>query len=129
LERHVIDEKGRGKYRHLLASPYLIYKQIRPAHQIGMAVLNGPVDKPGDAVEQLAARGDLIGSRAVVEAYTELYYDPSKETNKRGAAGRGRGSFRRFGRVLLQLDRTFDLGSMPASKIRDLLPSEFDRYR
>jgi len=129
LERHVIDGKGRGKYRHLLASPYLIYKQIRPAYQIGMAVLNGPVDMPGEAVEQLTGRNDLIGNRAVVEAYTELYYDRSTETYKPGARGNGRGSCRRFGKVLLQLDRTFDLGSMPASKIKDLMPSEFDRYR
>lgn len=129
LERHVIAEKGRGRYRHLLASPYLIHKQLRPAYQAGMAVLNGSVHRPGEVVEQLVGRQDLIGNRAVVEAHTQLYYDRDRAANKVGAAGRGRGCANRFGIVLLQLDRTFDLGSMSASKIIDLLPSEFDRYR
>jgi hypothetical protein len=129
LERHVISEKGRARYRHLLASPYLIHKQLRPVYQIGMAVLNGPVHQPGEVVEQLVGCQDLIGNRAVVEAYTALYYDHSEGDNKRGVAGRGRGCASRFGIVLNQFDRTFDLGSMSASQIIDLLPVEFDRYR
>ena len=52
--RHLFDSEDRtGKYRHLLASPYVIYKQLYPAYRRGMAVLQGPVHPPGEVVEQI----------------------------------------------------------------------------
>ena len=129
--RHLFDSEDRtGKYRHLLASPYVIYKQLYPAYRRGMAVLQGPVHTPGEVVEQIVGRNDLIGNPHVVEAYTNLYFDTSNNSIKYGAAGRRSGCANRFGTLLNQFDRTYDLGSMSATQIVDLLPSpEFDRYR
>jgi hypothetical protein len=127
--RHVIGEKGRNKYRHLLASPYTIYSSFRPAHLRAMAALYTPVHTPGEIAEQITGSQNLVSIPNVVEAYTSLYFDASKNWHKPGAAGAGRGSSRRMSVVLNQFDRTFDLGSMTAQQILDLLPVEFDRFK
>ena len=128
-DRHVIDPKGRGPYRHLLQAPYTIYSSFRGSYRDAMAALYTAVSAPGELAEQITGRQHLVSIRSVVKAYTELYFDPFKGTHKKDAAGRRRGSASRFGVVLNQLDRTFDLGSMSANQILDLLPSEFDRYK
>ena len=129
VARHIAGERGRNRYRHLLESPYLIYRSFKPAHLLAMAVLNTPVHQPGEVVEQMVGRQYLIGNRTVVEAYTQLYFDHQTGENKVGAGGRARGCSNRYGIVLSQFDRTFDLGLMSAQQIIDLLPDEFDRYR
>ena len=57
-----------------------------------------------------------------------LYVDPNTGLHKRGAAGRGPGSARRLAEVLGQFDMTWDLYSMSASSILDILPKEFNRF-
>ena len=39
------------------------------------------------------------------------------------------GSFPRFGRLLDQLDRTFDLHDLSPQRLWELLPDEFDGYK
>jgi len=94
-----------------------------------MAVLYTPVHQPGEIAEQVTGSQHLVSNPNVVETYTSLYIDPSTGWHKRGAAGAGRGSARRLSPVLNQFDRTFDLGSMSAAQIIDLLPAEFDRFK
>ncbi|RZU51211.1 hypothetical protein EV385_3020 [Krasilnikovia cinnamomea] len=119
----------RRYYRHLLAGPYRIYKAHRENPDLAMAVLATPVNAPGDVVEQFASRQEFIVNRNLLQAITELYYDPATQKIKRGAATKGGGSARRLAAVLNQFDLTWDIHGMPSSRMLELLPAEFARFR
>lgn len=119
----------RKYYRHLLAGPYRIYRAHRDKPECTLALLCGPLHQPGDIVEQLASRQELVTNVAVMEAATELYIDSDTKQPKRGAAGRSGGSARRLADVLNQFDVTWDLYAMKADDLVQILPSEFDRFR
>ncbi len=119
----------RKYYRHLLAGPYRIYRAHRDNPERALAVLYGPLDRPGDIVEQLASRQEIVTNKAVIETATNLYMDRSADRPKRGAAGKGAGSARRFVEILNQFDVTWDLSVMESPDLLDKLPGEFDRFR
>lgn len=129
LSRH-IPEPGdfRKYYRHLLAGPLMIYRAHKDDPARAHALLCTPVSKPGDIVEQLASRQELVTNRAIVKLATKLYVEGYPARPKRGASGRGRGSVRRFAKVLNQMDLTWDLYSMSDQQLLELLPGEFDRF-
>lgn len=83
----------------------------------------------GEIVEQLAARQDFLSCEGIIGAARLLYDDPSRGTFKKGAAGKGGGSVRRFVNVLQQFDVTYDLVSLTAGELIGMLPKEFDRFR
>ena len=117
----------RRYYRHLLASPWSIYRAHRDAPQNVMAVLCEPLDRPGDVVEQLTSRQELVSNPAVMSLATRLYYDPRGGTLRRGAGSKGRGSPRRLATVLDQFDVTYDLYTLTVDELAQLLPPEFRR--
>ncbi len=119
----------RKSYRHLVAGPYLLYRAHADAPNVLRVLLATAPDAPGEIYEQLASRKYLITSRAVVETVQRLYYDAQAATVRRGAAGAGAGSARRFGEILQQFDKTYDLNSIGANRLIELLPREFDRFR
>ncbi len=123
------NDNFRKYYRHLLRGPFSIYRLHRDDPDRAMALLCGPVREPGDVVEQLAARQELVTNAAVVSTATVLYYDRDKRSLRRGAAGRGPGSARRLADLLNQLDVTWDLYGMSPEDLVTLLPSEFARFR
>jgi hypothetical protein len=116
-------------YRHLLAGPYRIYRAFRDAPARALVVLCQPLDKPGDLVEQLVSRQEIVTNPAAMEAATFLYIDPATRTPKRGASAKTAGAARRLADVLLQFDCTYDLYAMTASELLDILPGEFDKFR
>ena len=115
-------------YRHLLAGPYRVYRLHRECAKL---LLSGPLDKPGDFMEQLASRQELITNRAIIGAAAHLYFDEKNQRPKRGAAStkHERGTLRRFIDLVQQLDLTYDLYSMQPAELVQLLPKEFDRWR
>ncbi len=123
------NDNYRKYYRHLLRGPFSIFRIHRDEPARAMALLCGPIKEPGDVVEQLAARQELITNGAVVGAATALYYDEKGNALKRGAAGRGLGSARRLADLLNQLDVTWDLYGMASEDILGLLPAEFGKFR
>jgi hypothetical protein len=118
-------------YRHLLGGPYLIYRSYREAPEKARIILCGQLEKPGDFVEQLASRQDLVQNKSVIEAATLLYYDEEKGRPKRGSQSTEHkpGTLRRFVDLVMQLDKTWDLFSMTGRQLLDRLPQEFDNYR
>lgn len=116
-------------YRHLLAGPYRIFRAHRDDPCRAMALLCGPLDRPGEIVEQLASRQEIVTNRGVMACATRLYVDPDNNRPKRGAGGKGGGSPRRLADVLNQFDVTWDLYSLTADGLLDLLPGEFNRFR
>lgn len=118
----------RNYYRHLLAGPYFIYRAHKDNPQHAMAVLATPLHRPGDIVEQIASRQEIVTNHSVMEAATRLYIGENGAPKPR-AAGRGPGSARRFADVLTQLDLTWDLYDLTTDKLLGLLPSEFDEFK
>lgn len=118
------------RYRHLLAGPYMTYRLHEAAPESALCLLCGPLHTPGEVAEQLSARLGAVQSVRLIEAATRLYYDPAARANRKGAAGSGSGSSRRFAKAFFwQFALTYDLGGMSADAIIDLLPEEFDRFK
>jgi hypothetical protein len=116
-------------YRHLLAGPYRIFRAHRDDPERALALLGGPLDKPGEIVEQFASRLEIVTNQAVIQSTTDLYWDHAHNKPKRGAGGKGAGSARRLADVLLQFDVTWDLYAMKAGSLLELLPREFAKFR
>ena len=116
-------------YRHLLLGPFLIVRAHRDNPERAIAMLCNPLWKPGEIVEQLASRKELVTNRGVVELASRLYYDTEKKTFKRGAGSSVKGAARRLAALLNQLDLTFYLYGMTSDELSGLLPKEFDRFR
>jgi hypothetical protein len=116
-------------YRHLLASPYRIYKAHRDNPERAMAVLAGLLNAPGDIAEQLAARQEMITNKTLMETATRLYIDPATKKAKRGAGGKSAGSARRLADVTNQFDVTWDLYAMQVAEFLGVLPKEFNRFK
>ena len=123
------NDNFRKYYRHLLRGPFSIYRAHRDDPTRALALLCGPLQEPGDVVEQLSARQELVTNPVVMNVATTLYYDPEKKSLRRGAAGRGPGSARRLADLFNQLDVTWDLYGMTSNELLMLLPHEFAKYR
>jgi hypothetical protein len=116
-------------YRHLLAGPYRIFRAHRRAPEKALAVLCQPLNRPGDLVEQLASRQELVTNRAIMEVATVLYVDPATGKPKRGSQTKSVGAVRRLADVLSQFDVTWDLYSTQLGELLGILPAEFNRFR
>jgi hypothetical protein len=116
-------------YRHLLLGPYLVVRAHRDAPDRAIAFLHQPLWEPGDIVEQLASRKELVTNRSVAELATRLYFDAATKSFKRGASSKIRGAARRLATLMNQLDLTWYLYGMSSDELLQLLPKEFDRFR
>ena len=117
-------------YRHRVAGPARTYWLFRRHPANANILLYGPAFQHSDFEEQITGRQDRYSNVALVSAANQLYWDANSGRPKRGAQTRQRpGTLRRFLNVMDQLDLTYDLHGISDSKILNLLPSEFDRWR
>jgi len=115
----------RRYYRHLVAGPYSIFAAHSDDPARAMAVLCQPPGRPGDVVEQLVSRQEIVTSPQIMRVATALFYDAENGRQRRGAGGKGAGSARRLVDVLGQFDVTWDLAAIPATGLQNMLPKEF----
>src|SRR5262249_38391196 len=80
-------------------------------------------------LEQLGGRQQVLASRLIVAAANKMYLDPATGRPRTGVAGSGRGSARRFGLVLRQLDLTYDPEEMADGGLVQILPAEFEKWK
>jgi hypothetical protein len=126
--RYILNPEEWNKYyRHLLASPTRLYKELGPLAKI---YLSGKPDAPGDLFEQLASRQEIASCRGVIEAATLLYWDVNNEKVKKGARNKyGPGILRRFVlSTIPQFQMTYDLNSMSGKELIQLLPAEYEEW-
>ena len=119
----------RKYYRHLLAGPYRIYRAYAASPRKVWPLLCGPLDRPGEIVEQVCAYQEMVTNAGLMAAVTAMYIDPETDRPKRGTGGKGPGSPRRLPKVVNQFVLTWDLYSMTAAQILKMLPQEFDRWK
>jgi hypothetical protein len=127
--RHITEPGNFQRYyRHLLAGPYRIYRAHRDDPARALVVLCQPLDTPGDVVEQLASRQELITNRGIVGLASKLYVDATTGRIKRGAGGKGGGSARRLSDVIEQFDLTWDLYAATVEELVAVMPKEFGKF-
>jgi hypothetical protein len=115
-------------YRHHAAGPIFAY-QAHPETAAALVVLANPLDTPGELAEQFLSRHDVLASHSSIGAATLLYIDPHTLGTVRGAAGKdNRGTSRRYGLYLKQLELTYDLGAMKPVELLRMLPAEYNRF-
>jgi hypothetical protein len=119
---------GKGAHRHLLKIPFMIFK----AHGlVARVMLVSDLTKPGNINEEISSRQKFISNRSILAVLEKLYYDSDKNGIKRGIDDKKKvltkkGSLRRFVQVMQQFELTYDLYSMPAESMVNLLPDDFD---
>ncbi|MDZ7685364.1 MAG: hypothetical protein U5O39_10520 [Gammaproteobacteria bacterium] len=76
------------------------------------------------------ARQYYLSCEGVMRLASRLYLDRERHTFKRGAAARASpGCVSRYISWLQQLELNYDLFSVTADELEQLLPAEFDRFR
>jgi len=111
-------------HRHLLASPWLVYKRYPGDKEALYGVLSGNVNVHGDFIEQFVSRQELISCKPIMQAITRLYFDKETGMAKKGASSHAR----RFAAVHQQFSRTYDFYEMNPVDILNILPKEFDKF-
>jgi len=119
----------RAYYRHYLAGPYSVYAAHADDPERAMALLCGPVERPGEVWEQIASRQGFTSSPSLVGLATRLYFDTATRQLKRGATTKGAGGARRLPMVTDQFGLTWDVLGMPVDRLLNLMPTEFDRFK
>ncbi len=118
----------RRYYRHLVSGPYLMVRTHSDEPHIVRGILATALHAPGDVYEQLASRPQIVNSSAAMSLATKLYFSRETQQAKRGAAGAGGGSARRYASVMMQYDVTFDLFAVDEHALEKMLPREFSRF-
>lgn len=116
---------SRRYYRHLLASPYLLYSRHVDRPERIRLLLANPLHTPGEIVERFVSSTGLASSRAALEVASELYWDAVAERARPGAGGKGAGSARRLSGTINQFARTYSLVDLESDGLAALLPDEF----
>lgn len=130
MHRYVLESTNhKTYYRHLLLGPYRILRAHRDEPNRAMVLLCQPPHRPGDLVEQLASRLEIVTNPVMMRVATELYFDREAAFPKKGASNKRHGSARRLVQVASQFDVTWDLFAVPWRSLLDRLPAEFDRFR
>lgn len=126
--RHILEPGYPYGHRHLLGGPFLVYRLHGERARL---LLSTRIYQENHFHHQLASRQTLISNPTIMEAADRLYFDERNRGPKRGAQHPGRtpGNLLRFIDVVQQLDLNYDLHSMSADALLDLLPAEFDQWR
>jgi hypothetical protein len=129
--RHIAEvDNWQKRHRHLLLSPFLVYRAHRDDPERALSLLCQSVSKPGNVVLQITERQQYWSNRSVVTAATALYYDEARKTHRVGAQNKTKGGVVRFADVLNQLDLNWYLYGMSAAELVAFLPEkEFARFR
>lgn len=113
--------------RHAIRTSYQL---VRKYGEDSRFLLCNPMSTRGDLTEQLSTRQFYIECEGVVRAASILYYDASKKWfKKRSASNKRGGDVRRYVRFLRQIELTYDLYTLEAEQLLDLLPDEFDEFQ
>lgn len=124
---YVLSRDYNHRPRHAVYTTWMLVDQYG---ETALFLLSKQLHERGELIEQLAARQYLISCHGVIEAAKDLYYDPKRQTFKRGATSRRRqGSIRRYVSYLQQLDLTYDLGTIASSALLGMLPDEYTAFR
>ena len=132
LYRYILSANFQTYYRHLVRSPWQLVRDhgdnarfmlVRPR------IVEHPLSVHGEILEQFGGRQRVLGSKPIIRAANLLYTDPETGRPRKGVAGSGPGASLRFGKVLRQLDLTYDPELMTPDQLIEILPPEFKKWK
>lgn len=104
--------------------------QLVSKHGAGVKyLLSKNMSVRGELMEQFMGTQYILTTDSVIALASKLYNNPDTGSFKRGAASKGAGTSRRFTKFLNQINLTYDLDTISAENLEDLLPREYDRFR
>ena len=115
-------------YRHRSRHAIYITWQLVSKYQEDVKFTLSKLTERGEIAEQLMARQQILTSEGVMRVASKLYFDPNKNSFKRGAAGRGEGSVIRYVAFLQQLQKNYYIDRISTDQLFSLLPPEFERF-
>ena len=126
--RHILEPGYRHGHRHLLGGAFLVY---RLHGEDALLLLSTRLYHENTFHHELASRQAFVSNRSIIQAVNLLYFDQETRRPKRGAQDPKRtpGTLRRFVDVVQQLEINYDLYSMSAEAIIELLPEEFAEWK
>jgi hypothetical protein len=128
-QRHIItNAAGWAKYDH--GHRHLVRAAVQSVLYFDefARVLGGKVSEHTKLEEQILSRKSLYPlayMKNAVEALYRMFWDPKHNRARRGAASTGAGGIIDFVRTISQLDVNYDVVSLDASKLLELLPESF----
>ncbi|MFC6671843.1 hypothetical protein [Marinobacterium aestuariivivens] len=124
---YILSENFNHRPRH---SVFTTWQLVSRYGEDAKFLLNGALPVRGELVEQLMARQYLLSCEGVIRTASQLYYDPERNTYKKGAAARkSAGCIARYISWMDQLKVNYDLFAMSPDDFFSLMPAEFDRFR
>jgi hypothetical protein len=130
--RYILSGSYQTYYRHLVRSPWQLVRDHGENSRF-MLIRSNDVPNPlsihGEILEQFGGRQRIVGSKPIIRAANAIYLDTDTGRPRKGVAGAGPGASLRFGKVVRQLDLTFDPEAMSTDEFIGILPKEFDRWR
>lgn len=127
--RHIPSSSYTQYYRHLVRGPVRILRLHPSTEGTAEVVLSQAPDKPGDLVEQLTSRIEIVTNPAVLATANDLYFDSQLNRVKTGTSSKSKpGRPRRLIDFLGQLELTYDLYSITKDELHSLLPQEFGNW-
>lgn len=129
-DAHYIPELDNSKriYRHLVRTACVLALSMPRDNRLVMELSAG---QHGDIIEQFASRLYIMRIPAVADAIDRLYYDEQQGRPKRGIttkSPRGGDLRNRFPSRIKQLQKTYDLYSLNAGELVDLMGPEFGEW-
>jgi hypothetical protein len=116
-------------YVHYTHQPFLVYRFLREKLSLAEIILHSPPGVYPKVFRELCKRRWAISCLPIVELSIKLFWDSSNKRWKEGAATESPGGIVRLIEVLSQFDLTYDLYSLSADELYNMLPKEFDRFK
>lgn len=115
-------------YRHLILGPCYLYFTARDEPGRVKVLLYDDPTTMNEVMVQFGSYQTLMQNPELQRLIQRLYFDETRGRIKRGAGGKGPGSPRRLMDFLRQIELNFDLGSIRADRMVEMLPREFAKF-
>jgi len=123
---YILSKNFRHRPRHAV---YMTWQLVTRYGEDCAFMLCKAMSTRGELTEQMMARQENLSSESVMKLANALYFDSETKTFKKGAAARkSAGCVARYITWLEQIKMTYDVFSISADELKDLLPAEFDRF-
>jgi hypothetical protein len=125
IVRYSLELKNRKWSRHVARMSWMT---VHDHGEFSRVLLNLPLTKQSELLEQLAGAQETYGARSVIAMADRLYWDLTANGLRRGAQGKRGGTPRRLRTFMKQLRRTYDPACMSMEQLLGFLPREFERW-
>lgn len=119
----------RDAYVHNVFGCFAIFAMLQTKPDVCRKILSSPLGIYPDAYRELCKRQWVISCTSIVDLAIRLYWNDSEGKWKSGIARDAKGGVRRLCEVLAQFEYTYDLYSLTADQLWEMLPAEFDDFK